>query len=99
MLKSGSAVTWADATEVWHHSQTVLLAANGPTLAFALAAFGVVGSEAALILAQVLAIGLLGWFGGRIGWRVSGSAFGAIVGAGLTGGLSLLVTLVKVQIH
>lgn len=99
MLASGKAATWADARAVWQHSQTVLLAANGPTLVFALAAVGLIEADAALVLAQVLAILLLGWFGGRIGWRVVGTATGAIIGAGLTGGVGSLVTGVKLLMH
>ncbi len=40
ILQSGHAATWSDVRAVWHHSRTVLLAANGPTLAFLLAALG-----------------------------------------------------------
>lgn len=99
MLDSGKAATWADARAVWQHSRTVLLAANGPTLAFALAAMGLIAADAALVLAQILAIALLGWFGGRIGWRVGGTLRGAIIGALVTGGLGALVTGVKLMMH
>ncbi len=99
MLKSGSPATWADARAVWGHSRTVLLAANGPTLAFALAALGLYSADTALILAQIVAIGLLSWFGGRIGWRIRGTVSGLVFGAVLTGGLGLLVSLLKVLAH
>jgi len=99
MLASGKAATWTDVREVWQHSQTVLLAANGPTIAFVLAAFGLIGSDAALGFAQALAIFLLGWFGGRIGWRVGGTALGAALGGGLTGGMGLLVSILKFVMH
>jgi hypothetical protein len=99
MLLSGKAATWADVRDVWGHSRTVLLAANGPTLAFALAAAGLIPADVALVLAQALAVLLLGWFGGRIGWRVGGTAAGALIGASLTGGLGFLVTAVKLVVH
>lgn len=99
MLASGQAAAGADTREVWQHSQTVLPATDGPTLAFALAALGLIGADFALNLAQALTILLLGWFGGRIGWRVAGTATGAIIGAGLTGGAGLMVTAVKFLTH
>ncbi|MEO0677529.1 MAG: hypothetical protein AAFZ02_08235, partial [Pseudomonadota bacterium] len=99
MLKSGAAARWSDVKAVWHHSQTVLLAGNGPTLAFLFAALGVISPDLALSLAQVLAIGLLSWFGGRIGWRVRGSVQSMVAGAVLTGGLGLLITSLKFLLH
>ncbi|MEM9231795.1 MAG: hypothetical protein AAGB10_19545 [Pseudomonadota bacterium] len=99
MLKSGKAATWSDVRAVWSHSRTVLLAGNGPTLAFALSAAGLFDPDTALFFAQILAIGLLGWFGGRIGWRLRGSILSMVAGAALTGGLGLLITTLKVLIH
>jgi hypothetical protein len=99
MLQTGRAATWVDARAVWQHSRTVLLAANGPALAFALAALGVFSADTALVAAQIVAVGLLGYFGGRIGWRVRGTIFGMTVGAALTGGLGLLITLLKFVLH
>ena len=99
ILQSGHAATWSDVRAVWHHSRTVLLAANGPTLAFLLAALGLLSAETALLIAQILAIGLLCWFGGRIGWRIQGRTTGMLLGAALTGGLGVLVTLLKSTFH
>lgn len=99
MLKSGNAATWDDVRAVWLHSQTVLLAANGPTVVFTLAALGLITSDTALVLAQVLAIALLGWFGGRIGWRIRATLFSVIIGAALAGGIGTLVTLLKFILH
>jgi hypothetical protein len=99
MIASRKPISWADVREVWRHSRMVLLAANGPTLAFALAAMGVLSTLAALILAQSLAIALLVWFGGRIGWQVGGTLLSTLAGAGLTGGLGLLLSLLKAFFH
>ncbi|MEJ8562953.1 hypothetical protein QTO30_18195 [Yoonia sp. GPGPB17] len=79
MLESGNAATWSDVDAVWQHSRTVLLAGNGPTVAFLCSAFGLISPDRALLAAQLLAIGLLGWFGGRIGWRVRGSVPSMII--------------------
>ena len=73
MLKTGNAATWSDVGAVWQHSRTILLAGNGPTIAFICSAFGLISPDRRLLVAQLLAIGLLGWFGGRIGLRVRGS--------------------------
>ena len=72
-----------------------MLTGNGPTAAFLLSALGVFSPDTALLVAQLLAIGLLGWFGGRIGWSVRGRVQSLIVGAVLTGGLGLLITSLK----
>ncbi|MEO0916413.1 MAG: hypothetical protein AAFY31_05435 [Pseudomonadota bacterium] len=99
VLQSGQSATWADAKQVWQHAQTVLIAANGPTLAFALAATGVISGDMALVLAQILVFGLLAYFGARIGWRVSGTLFGTAVGVAVTGGIAGLVSLLKFVAH
>lgn len=99
MLQTGSPATWHDVREVWQHSQTVLLAANGPTLAFVLAAIGAIRTDVALPLAQTLALSLLAYFGARIGWRISGRTREVIIGAGITCGIGALVSLLKLLVH
>lgn len=99
MLQSGHAATWADASAVWSHSRAVLLAGNGPTLAFLLAALGLFSANIGLIVAQILVIGLLGWFGGRIGWRVGGTILAMFFGAALTRRLGLLITSLETSLH
>lgn len=59
VLKSGEPATWADIGAAWQHSQTVLLAANGPALAFALCWVGAFDSATAFSVAQMLASGVL----------------------------------------
>lgn len=68
---------------------------NGPTRT----ATKRIDADAALILAQILAIGLLTCVGARIGWRAGGKVIGTPMGAGLTGGVSIVVTLLKVIVH
>lgn len=99
MVQSGEKARWADIKAVWSHSQTVLLAANGPTLAFLLAAAGLYDPDLALPIAQILAIGLLAGFGARIGWRIGKSRLSSAVGAGITGGLGLALSLLKALAH
>ncbi|MDX8348141.1 hypothetical protein SLH49_09095 [Cognatiyoonia sp. IB215446] len=99
VLQSGQSANWSDIGEVWQHAQTVLIAANGPTLAFVLAAAGVISGDMALLLAQILVFGLLAYFGARIGWSVSGTMFGMAVGVAVTGGIAGLVSLLKFVAH
>lgn len=99
VLQSGQSANWSDIREVWQHAQTVLIAANGPTLAFVLAAAGVISGDMALLLAQILVFGLLAYFGARIGWRVSCTMFGVAVGVAVTGGIAGLVSLLKFVAH
>lgn len=99
MLRSGKAAGIEDFRDVWAHSRTVLLAANGPALAFGLAAFGVYSADTAHLIAQVLAFALLVFYGARIGWRASASILSAFAGAAVTGGLGLLVSALKYLAH
>lgn len=98
-LRSGSATTLEDVRAVWRHSQTVLISANGPSIAFALAAAGVFSGDTAYTIAQVLALGLLAFFGAKIGWRVQGGVLGALLGVSVTSGIAVLVSLLKLVTH
>ena len=98
-LQSGNAADWAAIRASWQHTQTVLLAANGPALALALSAAGLWDPEFAFALAQLFAIGALSYFGARIGWRVRRRIGSAIVGASVTGGLGLSISLLKHTMH
>ncbi|MEO0382976.1 MAG: hypothetical protein AAF234_05420 [Pseudomonadota bacterium] len=99
MLATGQELSFADVTTVWHHSRTVLLAANAPAAAFFLAWLGLYSAQLALILAQALALGLLVYFGGHIGWRVRGTVVGVLAGAAVTGALGLLLSGLKLLAH
>ncbi len=99
VLKSGKPADWTDIQAAWTHSQTVLLAANGPAAAFAMAWAGAFDSATAFSIAQILVLGVLIYFGARIGWRVRGNVASAVVGAGITGGLGLAISLMKYAIH
>lgn len=99
VLKTGRSADRQIIMESWHHSRSTLLAANGPTLAMLLGAVGLYGPDLALLAAQVIAIGVLFFYGARIGLRLSGTWTSAILGAGLTGGIGLAISLVKTIWH
>ena len=98
-LKSGKPADWADIHAAWTHSQTVLLAANGPAVAFAMAWAEAFDAATAFAIAQILVLGVLIYFGARIGWRVGRTVPSVLVGAGITGGLGLAISLMKYAIH
>lgn len=83
----------------WEHSRTTLIAANGPTLAMLLSATGLYGPSMGLVLAQVLAIMLLLFYGARIGFRLTRRIVPAFLGAGFTGGMGLALSLLKNVLH
>ena len=58
------------------------------------AAVGLIAMDAALVLAHDLFVLLPGKFGARVGYRLSGTAGGAILGAVLTRRLGFLVAAV-----
>ncbi|MFN3170771.1 MAG: hypothetical protein ACE37E_08775 [Hyphomicrobiales bacterium] len=99
MLATGQELSPADVKKSWRHSRTVLLAANAPAAAFFLAWLGLYSAQLALILAQVLALALLVYFGGQIGWRVRGTVGGVLAGAAVTGALGLLLSGLKLLAH
>lgn len=83
----------------WDHSRTTLVAANGPTFAMGLAAIGVLGVRSALILAQVLAIGLLVFYGARIGFRLYHRIGPAVMGGAFMGAIGLGLSFLKNLLH
>jgi len=80
----------------WHHGRTVLLAANIPALAFALAGLGLLPNDLAFSVARFAAFGILFFYGARIGWRLKGSILlASLSGAGIAS-LGLGVSALKV---
>lgn len=94
-LKTGRHANVSMIAASWEHSRTTLIAANGPTLAMLLSAAGLYDATIALILAQLLAIVLLLFYGARIGFRLTGRLIPALLGATLTGGIGLALSLLK----
>lgn len=99
VLKTRTAANRTLVRAAWEHSRTTLIAANGPTLAMLLCAAGLLGLESALILAQVLAIGLLVFYGGRIGWRLYNRVNPMILGGAFTGAIGLGLSFMKAALH
>lgn len=83
----------------WHHSSPTLAVANLPTLFFLGAAAGWMAPELAVLLSQIVCIGLLMLLGGRAGWVADGSTIRAVLGALFAGGIGLGLALLKVFIH
>lgn len=99
MLATGQDLSLADVKKSWRHSRTVLLAANAPAATFFLAWLGLYSAQLALVLAQALALALLVYFGGHIGWRVRRTVGGVLAGAAVTGALGLLLSGLKLLAH
>ncbi len=83
----------------WDHSGTILIAANGPTLAMILAAVGIFSVGTGLIVAQVLAISLLVFYGARIGFRLYHRVGPALIGGGFMGAIGLGLSFLKNLLH
>ncbi|MCR9193312.1 MAG: hypothetical protein NXH88_01195 [Hyphomonas sp.] len=98
-LRSGRNADRGLIAKSWAHSRTTLIAANGPTLAMLLGAAGFYSTHVALILAQLCAIGLLFFYGARIGLRLTGRIVPAMLGAAFTGGIGLALGLLKNVLH
>ncbi|MEL7013144.1 MAG: hypothetical protein AAFO72_07680 [Pseudomonadota bacterium] len=83
----------------WVHSRTTLLAANGPTLAMLAGAAGLYDGAIAMVLAQSCAVGLLLFYGWRIGWRITGRALPSGLSALSMGAVGLALTALKYAVH
>jgi hypothetical protein len=99
MLRTGQELSRANVMKIWRHSSTVLLAANAPAAAFFLAWLGLYSGQTALLVAQWLALALLVYFGGHIGWRVRGTRVAVLVGAMVTGAIGLVLSALKLLAH
>ncbi|MEM9434671.1 MAG: hypothetical protein AAGA12_12185 [Pseudomonadota bacterium] len=99
MLASGRPARGVDFRSAWRHSRTVLLAANGPALCFVVAGFGLISVATEFLAAQLIAIGAMVFFGGRIGWNVRGTGFAVLIGAGVTALIGILISSMKYLAH
>ncbi|MEM9231162.1 MAG: hypothetical protein AAGB10_16330 [Pseudomonadota bacterium] len=88
-LASGTGQSVGTMQAAWAHSRTTLLAANGPTLAMFAGAAGLYGNA---MLAQASAVGLLLYYGWRIGWRISGRTMTSTLSTLAMGGAGLALT-------
>lgn len=98
-LASGAGHSPATIHSAWVHSRTTLIAANGPTLAMLGGAAGFYDAAIAMVLAQIFALGLLVFYGWRIGARISGRMLPAIWSACAFGGCGLALTALKHAVH
>ncbi|MEO1424122.1 MAG: hypothetical protein AAFV09_13260 [Pseudomonadota bacterium] len=98
-LKTNRSANWASVSSAWAHSRTVLLAVNVPTLVMVLSAARILDRASALFLAQVSALGLLIFYGARIGFRLSRTLFAACLGGAFTGAIGLAISLLKNLLH
>ncbi|MCP5087652.1 MAG: hypothetical protein GY952_12715 [Rhodobacteraceae bacterium] len=98
-LKSGEQIGLSQLKSAWLSSRTILLTANGPTLALLLCAAGFYNVFTAILAAQILAISLLFFYGGRVGFRVRGTVFSTFTGAGVTGAIGIALSFVKNILH
>lgn len=98
-LAAGKGHSVATIWSAWVHSRTTLLAANGPTLAMLAGAAGLYDRAAAMVLAQACAIGLLLFYGWRIGWRITGRALPSGLSAVSMGTAGLVLTALKHALH
>ena len=95
VLASGSPVSWSLILDAWSHGRTTLIAVNLPTLAFLGGAVGIFGVQEAFVLAQISAIGLLIYYGARIGFRLTGRVVPMVVGGAFPGGIGLALSFLK----
>lgn len=98
-LASGTGQSVATMQAAWAHSRTTLPAANGPTLAMFAGAAGLYGNASAMLLAQVSAVGLLLYYGWRIGWRISGRTMTSTLSTLAMGGAGLALTALKLVVY
>lgn len=98
-LKTGEVHSPATVHSAWVHSRTTLIAANGPTLAMLGGALELYDASVAMILAQICALGLLVFYGWRVGWRISDRALPAVWSACAFGGSGLALTALKYAVH
>lgn len=90
---------WADVRAGWNHSRPTLIAANTSTLLILVSLTGLYDLHTGIVLAQVSAIVLLTLCGFSIGWVIYGRALPSIGHGAFTGGIGLVLALVKYVLH
>jgi hypothetical protein len=98
-LAAGRGHSVATIWSAWVHSRTTLLAANGPTLAMLAGSTGLYDSATAMLLAQACAMGLLLFYGWRIGWRITSRMLPSGLSAISMGAAGLALTALKYAAH
>lgn len=98
-LEKGERLTRYGWHEAWRHSAPTLAAANLPTLFFIASGIGLIQASTAMLASQAVCVALLATVGTRLGWVLSGSATHAIAGALFSGGIGLLLAVLKYIIH
>jgi hypothetical protein len=98
-LDSGEKMTRASLRRAWAHSRPVLVTANLSTALFMAAGFGVITSQAALILSQASCVLFLLVLGARVGWVLERRLLSTILGAAFAGSVGLVLALMKFVIH
>lgn len=85
--------------QAWRHSRPTLAAANMPALIIAAAGFGILSLDLAILLAQLLAVGMLGLVGGRVGWVVGQDTRSVLLGVLYSGGIGAALAVMKHLLH
>lgn len=98
-LDSGTKITRASWRKAWAHSSPVLVTANLSTALFMAAGFGVLSTDLALILSEASCILFLLALGARVGWVLDRAWLSSFLGALFTGGIGLVLALMKFVIH
>ena len=98
-VQSRRAFGWAEVRHGWAHSRPTLIAANIPTLLIAAAEMGIYGFDTAIDLAQLAAILLLAIYGYSIGWVIYRRGVPGLLHGAFTGGIGLLLALIKYVLH
>ncbi|MEO1406531.1 MAG: hypothetical protein AAFV54_08575 [Pseudomonadota bacterium] len=99
ILEAGRPASVDMITAAWAHARTTLIAINLPTAAFLLSGMGLYEVGTAVVLAQIFAVGLLIYYGARIGLRLTGRLLATCLGGAFTGAIGLTLALLKNLIH
>ncbi|WP_174900368.1 hypothetical protein [Jannaschia seohaensis] len=98
-LETKARLTRGSWRAAWRHSTPTLAVANVPTALFLAAWQGWIVAETALLWSQVFYVILLAGLGARAGWVLDRRMGPAILGAVFSGGIGVLLAIVKYVIH